>query len=291
MGLPPDKRVAQIDETCERSFVVKLPRKLFRPVRLPTGSPDGTACGQRSRVEVELTQRGWRGPDGVWYGVWVKPASPGTRGTGPRRANGLYLSDSLAALQSGAQVAQLGRHREPCGPWGTSLSSSRRGAQISSFSTFAWRRRSLGGIGVLQLGRTRSRRGAPRGPPGTARGRHSSSPRERRRRDRRSPTIVVWTLTSASIGRGASGADRRRARWVFSSCERGPPPSWVLLQQRDGVFFSRLGISWLLWMGDVSNSTIAPVFRRRGRRGRSSRPRPGPSSSPPPSGSRRCWRR
>ena len=36
IGLDPDKVMAQLDALVDAGFVVKLPRKLFRPVRLPT---------------------------------------------------------------------------------------------------------------------------------------------------------------------------------------------------------------------------------------------------------------
>src|SRR5688500_6665135 len=84
IGLDPDKVMAQLEALVEAGFVVKLPRKLFRPVRLPTRLTP-TVSVQGRDVDVELTQsRLEAGPDGVWYGVWVKAGLPGPRGAGPR---------------------------------------------------------------------------------------------------------------------------------------------------------------------------------------------------------------
>jgi hypothetical protein len=84
MGLHPDNVVAQLDARVKEGFVVKLPRKLFRPVRLPTRLTP-TVSVQDHDVDVELTQsRLEAGPDGVWYGVWVKAGLPGPRGPGPK---------------------------------------------------------------------------------------------------------------------------------------------------------------------------------------------------------------
>jgi hypothetical protein len=83
IGLEPDKVMAQLGDLVNAGFVVKLPGKLFRAVRLPTRlTPTVRVQGQD--VEVELTQsRLEAGPDGVWYGVWVKAGLPGPRGAGP----------------------------------------------------------------------------------------------------------------------------------------------------------------------------------------------------------------
>ena len=83
IGLDPPAVLAQLQALVEAGFVVKLPKKLFRGVRLPTQlSP--TVNVQGRDVEVELTQsRLEAGPDGVWYGVWVKAGIPGPRGAGP----------------------------------------------------------------------------------------------------------------------------------------------------------------------------------------------------------------
>ena len=84
MGLHPDNVVAQLDARVKAGFVVKLPRKLFRPVRLPTRLTPTVSVQDRD-VDVELTQsRLEAGPDGVWYGVWVKAGLPGPRGPGPK---------------------------------------------------------------------------------------------------------------------------------------------------------------------------------------------------------------
>ena len=84
MGLHPDDVMAQLDARVKEGFVVKLPRKLFRPVRLPTRLTP-TVSVQDQDVDVELTQSQLEaGPDGVWYGVWVKAGLPGPRGAGPR---------------------------------------------------------------------------------------------------------------------------------------------------------------------------------------------------------------
>jgi len=83
IGLDPPAVLAHLQALVEAGFVVKLPKKLFRGVSLPTHlSP--TVNVQGKDVEVELTQsRLDAGPDGVWYGVWVKAGIPGPRGAGP----------------------------------------------------------------------------------------------------------------------------------------------------------------------------------------------------------------
>jgi hypothetical protein len=85
IGMDPDTVMGQLEALLEAGFVVKLPKKLFRPVRLPTKLTP-TVRVQEQDVEVELTQsRLDAGPDGVWYGVWVKAGLPGPRGAGPVR--------------------------------------------------------------------------------------------------------------------------------------------------------------------------------------------------------------
>jgi hypothetical protein len=91
LGLDPPVVLGQLKALVDAGFVVKLPKRLFRGVRLPTRlSP--TVNVQGHDVEVELTQsRLEAGPDGVWYGVWVEAGVPGPRGnagpeaSGPRR--------------------------------------------------------------------------------------------------------------------------------------------------------------------------------------------------------------
>lgn len=85
IGLHPDAVMAQLQALVDAGFVVKLPRKLFRAVRLPTRLTPTVRVQDRD-VDVELTQsRLEAGPDGVWYGVWVKAGLPGPRGAGPGR--------------------------------------------------------------------------------------------------------------------------------------------------------------------------------------------------------------
>jgi hypothetical protein len=85
IGLDPDVVMPQLEALVAAGFVVKLPRKLFRAVELPTRLTP-TVRVQDQDVEVELTQsRLEAGPDGVWYGVWVKAGLPGARGAGPVR--------------------------------------------------------------------------------------------------------------------------------------------------------------------------------------------------------------
>jgi hypothetical protein len=84
MGLHPEEVMSQLNDRVRAGFVVKLPRKLFRPVRLPTRLTPTVSVQDRD-VDVELTQsRLEAGPDGVWYGVWVKAGLPGARGARPR---------------------------------------------------------------------------------------------------------------------------------------------------------------------------------------------------------------
>ncbi len=76
MGMDPAKVISQLGDLVKAGFVVKLPRKLFRSVRLPTRLTPKVSVLDRE-VDVELTQsRLEAGPDGVWYGVWVKAALP-----------------------------------------------------------------------------------------------------------------------------------------------------------------------------------------------------------------------
>jgi hypothetical protein len=83
-GLDPDDVMAQLEALVAKGFMVKLPRKLFRAVELPTRLTP-TVRVQDQDVDVELTQsRLEAGPDGVWYGVWVKAGLPGPRGPGPK---------------------------------------------------------------------------------------------------------------------------------------------------------------------------------------------------------------
>ena len=84
MGLHPEIVMSQLEDLVKAGFVVKLPRKLFRAVRLPTRLTPTVRVQDRD-VDVELTQsRLEGGPDGVWYGVWVKAGLPGPRGAGPK---------------------------------------------------------------------------------------------------------------------------------------------------------------------------------------------------------------
>jgi hypothetical protein len=85
MGLDPEKTLAQLRELVGKGFMVKLPAKLFRPVSLPTRLTP-TVNVQGRDVEVELSQsRLEAGPEGVWYGVWVKAGLPRAGTAGPQR--------------------------------------------------------------------------------------------------------------------------------------------------------------------------------------------------------------
>jgi hypothetical protein len=85
MGLDPAMAMVQLEALVSAGFVAKLPRKLFRPIRLPTRLTPMVRVQERD-VDVELTQsRLEAGPEGVWYGVWVKAGLPGPRGTGLQR--------------------------------------------------------------------------------------------------------------------------------------------------------------------------------------------------------------
>jgi hypothetical protein len=82
VGLDPAATLAELKALVAAGFVVRLPNKLFRPVSLPARlSPTVTVQGRD--VEIELTQsRLEAGPDGVWYGLWVRAGVP-RRGAGP----------------------------------------------------------------------------------------------------------------------------------------------------------------------------------------------------------------
>ena len=142
MGLHPDDVVAQLDARVKEGFVVKLPRKLFRPVRLPTRLTP-TVSVQDHDVDVELTQSQLdAGPDGVWYGVWVKAGLPGPRGAGPA-ANDPCRSTTACGSASGRPGPAARPLRAPCAPWGTSRSPPpRRGARSAPSGPWPWLRRS-----------------------------------------------------------------------------------------------------------------------------------------------------
>jgi hypothetical protein len=79
LGLDPDTALAQLRALADAGFMVKLPAKLFRAVSLPTRLTP-TVNVEGSDVEVVLTQsRLEAGPEGVWYGVWVRAGLPGPR--------------------------------------------------------------------------------------------------------------------------------------------------------------------------------------------------------------------
>ncbi len=83
IGLDPALAMTQLEALVSAGFVVKLPKKLFRPIRLPTRLTP-TVRVQENDVEVELTQsRLEAGSDGVWYGVWVKAGLPNVAGGRP----------------------------------------------------------------------------------------------------------------------------------------------------------------------------------------------------------------
>jgi hypothetical protein len=69
LGLDPEREMEQLRALLRKGFVVRLPRKIFRPVVLPTHlTPDVEVQGRK--VELGLTQASVRiAPDGVWYGV------------------------------------------------------------------------------------------------------------------------------------------------------------------------------------------------------------------------------
>jgi hypothetical protein len=69
LGLDPEREMEQLRTLVQKGFMVRLPRKIFRPVVLPTHlSP--TVEVQGRQVELDLTQSSVRiAADGVWYGV------------------------------------------------------------------------------------------------------------------------------------------------------------------------------------------------------------------------------
>jgi hypothetical protein len=77
LALDPDKVFAKLQELVGKGFVIHLPRKLLRPVALPTGVTESVEVEGR-RVAVAVTQNALRiTPDGLWYSIDVQPSIQG----------------------------------------------------------------------------------------------------------------------------------------------------------------------------------------------------------------------
>jgi hypothetical protein len=77
LALDPDKVFAKLQDLVGKGFVIRLPRKLLRPVVLPTGVTESVEVEGR-RVAVAVTQNALRiTPEGLWYSIGVRADVPG----------------------------------------------------------------------------------------------------------------------------------------------------------------------------------------------------------------------
>jgi hypothetical protein len=72
LAFDPDKVFAQLQELVGKGFVIHLPRKLLRPVTLPTAITESVDVEGR-RVGVAVTDNALRiTPAGLWYGIGIR---------------------------------------------------------------------------------------------------------------------------------------------------------------------------------------------------------------------------
>jgi hypothetical protein len=77
LALDPDKIFGKLQELVGKGFKIHLPRKLLRPVALPTGVSESVEVEGR-RVAVAVTQNALRiAPDGLWYSIDVQASIQG----------------------------------------------------------------------------------------------------------------------------------------------------------------------------------------------------------------------
>jgi len=77
LALDPDKIFAKLQELVGEGFKIHLPRKLLRPVALPTGVSEAVDVEGR-RVAVTVTQNALRiTPAGLWYSVGIRASVAG----------------------------------------------------------------------------------------------------------------------------------------------------------------------------------------------------------------------
>lgn len=77
LAFDPDKVFAQLQELVEKGFVIHLPRKLLRPVALPTAITESVEVEGR-RVAVAVADNALRiTPEGLWYSIDVRAAISG----------------------------------------------------------------------------------------------------------------------------------------------------------------------------------------------------------------------
>jgi hypothetical protein len=77
LALDPDKVFVKLQELVGKGFVIHLPRKLLRPVALPTGVTESVEVAGR-RVAVAVAQNALRiAPEGLWYSVGVQASIQG----------------------------------------------------------------------------------------------------------------------------------------------------------------------------------------------------------------------
>jgi len=81
LGLDPDKVFDRLQALVRKGFIVRLPRKLLRTVRLPAGLTQSVDV-QGRRVGLAVAQDALHiTPDGLWYSVGIRADIPGA----PRR--------------------------------------------------------------------------------------------------------------------------------------------------------------------------------------------------------------
>ena len=85
LGLDPDKLFVRLQELVRKGFVIRLPRKLLRTVKLPAGI-EQTVQVQDRRVALAVSQDVLRiGPDGLWYSIDIGARIPGAPRPGALR--------------------------------------------------------------------------------------------------------------------------------------------------------------------------------------------------------------
>jgi hypothetical protein len=77
LGFDPDQVFGRLQELVGKGFVVRLPRKLLRPVTLPAGITQSVEV-QGRQVGLAVTQDTLRiAPEGLWYSIGISAHIPG----------------------------------------------------------------------------------------------------------------------------------------------------------------------------------------------------------------------
>jgi hypothetical protein len=78
IALDPDKALAYLHELVDRGFRVRLPPRLFRPIRLQTPVNESVDVQDR-KVQVKVERSGLRTtPEAIWYSASLQLTTPGT---------------------------------------------------------------------------------------------------------------------------------------------------------------------------------------------------------------------